>query len=504
MEHAPLSIVIAGGGTAGWMAAALLSRMLGPGARIALVESEAIGTVGVGEATIPQIHLFNQALGIDEASFVRETQATFKLGIEFDGWTSPQSTYMHAFGVVGRAAGVIPFRQLWHRANADGRARPYGDYSVNEVAARAGRMARGDGSDGVSDLVYAYHFDASLYTGYLRRHAEARGVVRHEGMIERVDRDPETGDITALQIDGGRSLAGDLFIDCTGVRSLLIGGALGVGFRDWSNVLPCDRAMAVACERSDAFRPFTQSMARTAGWQWRIPLQQRTGNGHVYCSSVMSDDEAAAILLSGLDGAAIGEPRPLRFKAGRREAAWSHNCVALGLAAGFMEPLESTSIHLVQSSLARLVKYLPGGRISPTARDSFNRQFATEWEQVRDFLVFHYRANGRVGEPFWDRCRAMDIPTSLADRIAMFEEAAVIVREDGELFTEEGWGQVMIGQGLEPRTISPMTAAIPGDELDNYLTTLAKGQQQRAATLPTHAALVAAIAGDGQAAEMVR
>lgn len=483
-------IVVAGGGTAGWMAAAALSRFLG-NTPITLVESEAIGTVGVGEATIPQIHLFVGGLGIHDAEIVRETKATYKLGIEFDGWLEPGHRYMHAFGIVGRAVGIIPFRQLWHRARAEGVAEEFGHYYFNEVAARMGRMAIPDGPQNTAlGLVHAYHFDASLFAAFLRRYAEQRGVTRIEGKIEGVERNGSSGDIAALLIDGGRKIEGSFFLDCTGFRSLLLGETLGVGFRDWSGFLPCDRALAVPCARSDAFRPYTQSLARTAGWQWRIPLQHRTGNGHVYCSRFISDDEAASTLLENLDGEALDVPRPLRFTAGQRERIWSHNCVALGLAAGFMEPLESTSIHLIQSSIARLLPFLPQNSATSAVREKFNRMTATEWEQIRDFLVLHYKANRRLGEPFWNECRAMAIPDTLAEKIALFEEAAIIVRDDNELFTEEGWGQVMIGQGLQPRSFSPLTEAIPTDELAAYLAKLAQAYRDAAGALPTHAEFV--------------
>lgn len=489
-EVSQRGIVVAGGGTAGWMAAATLSRFLGQ-TPITLVESDAIGIVGVGEATIPQIHLFVGALGLHEADIVRETKATYKLGIEFDGWLEPGHRYMHAFGVVGRAVGLIPFRQLWHSARADGLAEEFGHYYFNEVAAHMGRMAIPEGPANTTlGLVHAYHFDASLFAAFLRRYAESRGVKRVEGKIENVERNEESGDVAALVLDGDRRIEGSFFLDCTGFRSLLLGQTLNVGFKDWSNFLPCDRAFAVPCERSDNFRPYTQSIARKAGWQWRIPLQHRTGNGHVYCSSHISDDEAAATLLANLDGKPLDDPRPLRFTAGQREQVWSHNVVALGLAAGFMEPLESTSIHLIQSSIARLLTFLPKSSVGPAARDKFNRLTATEWEQIRDFLILHYKANRRVGEPFWDQCRNMPIPDTLAEKTALFEEAAIIVRDDTELFTEEGWGQVMIGQGLEPRSFSPLAAALPRDELVNYLAKLAATYRNAAAALPTHAEFV--------------
>ena len=482
------NIVIAGGGTAGWMAAAALSRFLEQGYNITLAESEAIGTVGVGEATIPQIHLFNGWLGLDEAEFLRETKASFKLGIEFVGWHRPDARYMHAFGFVGRAFGMAPFRHGWARASAAGNAEPYGAYSFNEVAARAGRFAKGDGQQGaIPDLVYAYHFDAGLYAAYLRRYAEARGVTRVEGKIETVERDPASGDVAALVLDGGRRIEGQLFIDCSGFRGLLIGEALGTPYLDWTNFLPCDRALAVPCARTDAFRPYTQSIARPAGWQWRIPLQHRTGNGHVYCSGFMGEDEAAALLLDNLDGEAMDVPRPLRFTTGRRERAWEANVVALGLSAGFMEPLESTSIHLIQAGIARLLTYFPHRRIEAVERDQFNRLTAFEWERIRDFLVAHYKYNKRVGEPFWDQCRAMPIPDSLTEKVELFRSSGRIHREHEELFTEEAWAQLFIGQGVAPRDWHPLADMVADDELAAFLDTLSNAYARKAASLPTHA-----------------
>lgn len=491
-----LNIVVAGGGTAGWMAAATLARFLEDGSRITLVESEAIGTVGVGEATIPQIQNLIVALGIDERDFLRATHATFKLGIEFGGWRDPSHSYIHAFGTVGRGSGLIPFRQLWLLGRNLGVAGDFGDYVQNSVAAYLRRMMGPSRQpSNLPDLVYAYHFDASLFATYLRRYAESRGVRRVEGRILEVERQTDRGGVKALNLEGERRVEGDLFIDCTGFRSLLLGESLGVRFEDWSHWLPNDRALAVPCERSDDFRPYTQSLARKAGWQWRIPLQHRTGNGHVYCSSAMSDDEAASILLANLDGKPLDDPRPLRFKAGRRVEAWRDNVVALGLAAGFMEPLESTSIHLVQSGIARLLRFLPRDEQFSAARSTFNRMTALEWEQIRDFLILHYKANGRVGEPFWDQCRAMPIPDTLAGKIALFEEAGAIFREDGELFTEEGWSQVMLGQGIMPRGWSPLADVVPTDELRDYLATLATAYRRRAESLPTHAEYVARLVG---------
>lgn len=484
-------IVIAGGGSAGWMAAAMLGRFLDGSYSVTLVESDSIGTVGVGEATIPQIHLFNNALGIDERQFLSATKATYKLGIEFDGWLRPGHRYMHAFGAVGRGLGLVPFHHLWRKAHALGLAEAYGAYSLNETAARAGRASRPDGrQSAIPDIVTAFHFDASLYAAYLRRFAEAQGVQRIEGRIAQVERDGGSGDVTALLLDGERRVEGQLFIDCTGFRGRLIGEALGSAYVDWSNLLPCDRALAVPCERSGAFRPFTQSIARAAGWQWRIPLQHRTGNGHVYCSQFVSDDEAAGTLLANLDGEALDDPRPLRFTTGRRAQFWSHNCIALGLAAGFMEPLESTSIHLVQSGIARLLKYLPRTRVEPADRAEFNRLSIFEWERIRDFLVLHYKANDRVGEPFWDACRAMQVPDSLTEKLEPWLASGRLHREHEELFTEEGWAQVLIGQGMLPADWHPLADQVEPGELDGLLRALRDGVVRKSAAMPTHAEFV--------------
>lgn len=471
---------------------------MGKAAKITLVESEAIGTVGVGEATIPQIHHFNNALGIDEATFLAETNATFKLGIEFVGWRDPGHRYMHGFGLLGRAVGIHPFRDLWLRAKFAGTADELGLYNFNEVAARADRMiGLGHSPSSVRDLVYAYHFDATLYAAFLRRFSERQGVVRVEGKIESVERSSQTGDVTALTLEGDRKIEGDFFVDCTGFRALLIGQALGVPFDDWSRWLPCDRALAVPCERTDGpLHPYTQSTARRAGWQWRIPLQHRTGNGHVYCSAHVGDDEAASILLANLDAPAQADPRPIRFTTGRRKQAWSHNCLSLGLAAGFMEPLESTSLHLIQTAISRFMKYIPSSSGEDQARETFNRQIALEWEQIRDFLILHYTVNRRVGEAFWDDCRTMALPDSLTAKMRLFEQSGVIVKEDGELFTEEGWAQVMIGQGLQPKSHSPLTAGIDANELGEFLASLAKSYKQRAETLPMHDEWIAHVMGN--------
>ncbi|MGN6588873.1 MAG: tryptophan halogenase family protein [Sphingomicrobium sp.] len=497
MSQSPrLDIVIAGGGTAGWVAAATFARFLGNTASITLVESDEIGTVGVGEATIPQIHNLIVGLGLDQVDFLRSTNATFKLGIEFDGWQGDGTSYIHSFGTTGRGVGLIPFRQLWLRGRGLGVAGDYGDYAFNIAAARLGRMAIGAGSNTIPDLAYAYHFDASLFARMLRDYAEQRGVQRIEGMIVDVERDAETGDLAAILLNGERRVEGTFFIDCTGFRSLLLGKTLGIPYVDWSKWLPCNSALAVACESSDAFRPLTQAMARQAGWQWRIPLQHRTGNGHVYCRDFLSDDEAASVLLGNLDGERIADPRPIRFTSGRRAEFWSHNCLALGLAAGFMEPLESTSIHLVQSALARLLNVLPGQPAElDQSRTTFNRLSDNEWARIRDFITLHYFANAREGE-FWAYCRNMVLPDTLAEKINLFREAGLFMREEDELFLDDSWGQVMIGQGIMPRSWSPLADNVPADDIGPFLESLSRSYRLKAEGLPSHRQFVSQIVGD--------
>jgi len=457
------TVVIVGGGTAGWMAAAAFARFLPSGTCVTVIESDAIGTVGVGEATIPQLRLFNQSLGIDEDDFVRETGATFKLGIEFVGWGAPDDRYLHAFGTIGQGWGLLPFHHYWLRDRLSGGTAGLWDYSVSALAAVNGRFARDTGpADRASGHAWAFHFDAALYAAYLRRHAEAGGVGRIEGDIVSVERDDATGDIAAVHLSDDRCIAGDLFVDCSGFRGLLIEQALGAGYDDWSDLLPCDRAIAVPSEAIRPWRPYTRASAHRAGWQWRIPLQHRMGNGIVYASDHLSDDEATAILLAGLDAAPIGDPRPLRFTTGRRRRAMVGNCVALGLAAGFMEPLESTSIHLVQSGIARLLQLFPRARPTAVAVEEFNRQTAREWEAIRDLLVLHYHANGRT-EPFWQARRATPIPERLRHRIDLFRQTGTITRDSDELFTEVGWLQVMLGQQIMPETYHPL-ADVPAPE----------------------------------------
>jgi tryptophan halogenase len=485
-------IVILGGGTAGWMAAAAFARFLGSAYDIRLIESDEIGTVGVGEATIPQIRLFNQGLGIDEDEFVRATQGTFKLGIAFDGWRASGLSYLHAFGTIGRPLGLVPFHHYWLRHRTEGGASSLWDYSPAARAARANAFARPDDGAGKlpSGVAYAFHFDAGLYAAYLRRYAEARGVARIEGKVVDVALRGEDGFIEALTLEGGLCVEGDLFVDCSGFRGLLIEQALAAGFEDWSHWLPCDRALAVPCAPMAPLTPYTRSIARPAGWQWRIPLQHRIGNGYVYSSAFVGDDEAAATLLANLDGEKLADPRPLRFKAGRRTSAWSRNCVALGLAAGFLEPLESTSIHLVQSGIARLLQLFPGSRIDPADAAEFNRQTEREWDAIRDFLILHYHANGR-DEPLWRACRDMAIPDSLARKIALFRASARIFRVEEELFTEPGWLQVMVGQGIDPEGHHPLADGLPREQLADFLSLAERHAAYVAGRMPAHEDFIA-------------
>lgn len=492
-------VVIVGGGTAGWMAAAALARFLGQRVAIRLVESEEIGTIGVGEATIPQILLFNQALGIDEDEMVRATQGTFKLGIEFVDWVRPGHRYIHAFGTIGRSLGRAPFHQYWLRHRAEGGISSLWDYSASAQAARANKFARPADEPGrlPSGMAYAFHFDATLYAAFLRRYAEGRGVRRTEGRIGDVRRDGESGNVASVTLASGEEIAGDLFVDCSGFRGLLIEQALKTGYEDWSRWLPCDRALAVPCASVEPLTPYTRATARDAGWQWRIPLRHRIGNGHVYSSAHISDDEAAATLLANLDGEALAEPRLLRFTTGKRRKAWNRNVVALGLAAGFMEPLESTSIHLVQSGIARLLQLFPARGIEPAEVDEFNRQTDFEWAAIRDFLIFHYHANGREGE-FWRQCREMEIPETLTRRIALFRAAGRIFRVHEELFTEHGWQQVMIGQELAPAAYDPAADEVTPAQLEELLMLCRRHVEGVVARLPDHTDYVARTCAAGR------
>lgn len=497
MTEPAMRIVIVGGGTAGWMSAAALARFAPPGYSITLIESETIGTVGVGEATIPPIRRFNDALEIDEAEFLRATKGSFKLAIQFSGWHRPGESYFHNFGEVGQQLGLLPFRHYWARGRALGLAKPMAHYSANEVAARTGRMSTTAKGPGIPEVPYAYHFDAGLYAAFLRKYGEARGVVRVEGLLKGATRGAD-GDIAAVVTDDGRSIAGDFFVDCSGFRGLLIEQELQTGYEDWSRWLPCDRAVAVPCAPSGNFTPYTRSTAHRAGWQWRIPLQHRIGNGHVFCSEFMSEDEATAILMGNLDGEPLAEPRALQFVTGRRKQFWVRNVLAVGLSSGFMEPLESTSIHLIQSAVTRLLTVLPGQKIEPKVVEGFNRRAIEEFEGIRDFLVLHYWANARVGEPFWDRLRSLELPETLSARIEEFEAACLVQPRLDELFTESSWLQVMVGQGLEPRSWNPIANRYSEGELAGFLGAVEKAAIETVRPMPLHMDFLAALCGQDQ------
>jgi tryptophan 7-halogenase len=488
-DDAIRKIVIVGGGTAGWMAAAGIARVAGniAGLQIELVESEEIGTVGVGEATIPQITLFNSLLGIDEGDFVRETHATYKLGIEFVDWTRIGHRYVHPFGFYGIDMVGVEFHHHWLKGQALGDATPLDHYSLGIVGALQGRFAhpRPDQPNSpLSKIGYAFQFDAGLYARYLRRLAESWGVKRSEGRIVDVERNGGNGHVEAVVLQSGRRVEGDLFIDCSGFRGLLIEGVMQAGYEDWTAWLPCDRALAVPCETGGDRLPLTRSTARAAGWQWRIPLQHRIGNGYVYSSRHISDDEAAATLLANLDGAPLAEPKPLRFTAGHRKKSWVGNVVALGLSGGFLEPLESTSIHLVQSGIARLMTCFPTRTFDQKEIDQFNALTEQEYVDIRDFLVLHYKATERDDTPFWDYCRTLPPPEGLADKLDMFRRNGRIFREHNELFTETSWLSVMVGQGVATGGYHPVADLLPDAETLKRLAHIREVINDTAANMP--------------------
>ena len=491
MNSAPKRVVILGGGTAGWMAAACMAKVFGPGGlSITLIESEDIGTVGVGEATIPMINLFNTLLGVTEADLVRETEATFKLGIEFVDWKQIGESYVHPFGDYGVAMEGINFYHFWLRLAAQEGAKDYGLFNLETLAMRSGRCGPSRTDNPQIQLNKAYHFDARLYAAFLRRYAEARGVVRIEGKVDTVQQNAETGYVTGLGLDGDRRVEGDLFIDCSGFSAVLIGKTLGVDFHDWSHWLPCNRAVAVPCENAGPPTPFTRATAREAGWQWRIPLQHRMGNGYVFCDAFLSEDEASSLLLSRLDGKALAEPRLLKFTTGHRELMWDKNVIGLGLASGFLEPLESTSIYLVQSALARLMEVFPRETINPRVRDKFNADMITEYERIRDFLIAHYKLTERDDTPFWTHCRTMDIPDTLKTRLDIFENDGLLPDYPHDLFRDTSWFSVLVGQGLYPKTYHPLADAISRDELIGRMSQVRNWTTSRAHALPSHSAYI--------------
>lgn len=489
MKREPIErVVIVGGGTAGWIAAAAMAKLLPDTIAIELIESDSIGTVGVGEATIPQIRRLNMMLGLDEQEFVRETKGTFKLGIEFNNWGGKGESYIHTFGEPGMPLAGLPFYHYWLRAKAEGSNADLWRYSLHRRACDAGKFAPLErvGQTAMPGLAYAFHFDAGLYAAYLRKYAEAKGVTRTEGIIKTVKLDPETGFIRSASLESGETREGDLFIDCSGFRGLLIGEALGLKYTDWSKWLPCNRAFAVPSERSDPIIPYTKATAHDAGWQWRIPLQHRTGNGHVFCDAFVDEEQAVDTLLANLDTPAVADPKPLRFQTGRREAFWFKNCVSIGLASGFLEPLESTSIHLIQSNISRLLELFPDKSFSEATIGEYNRLVGKEYELIRDFLVLHYHQTQRDDTEFWRYCKNMDVPASLSEKMALFKESGHIYRETDDIFREASWLQVMVGQNLDAGNYHAMADRLTNDQLQDFLSSVDRIIDQAVEQLPTH------------------
>ena len=480
-------IVIAGGGTAGWMTAAAFARTLGPAIDLTLVESDMIGTIGVGESTIPPLLLFNRLLGIGEAEFMRATQATFKLGIMFENWKDLGERYFHSFGAAGQDHWSAGFQHFWLHGQTAGHNHSYDDYCLELKAAAESKFAHLP----EERMNYAYQLDSSLYAVFLRKLAEEGGTKRIEGKIASVELDGARGDISALVLDGGQRVEGDLFIDCTGFRALLIEGALHAGFDDWTHYLPCDSAIAVQTASVRAPLPYTRAIAHDTGWQWRIPLQHRQGNGIVYCSRYLERETALERLLGSVEGEPLTQPNFIRYTTGVRRKQWHRNCVAVGLSGGFMEPLESTSIHLIQRAVLRLIRMLPAGDISPRDVAEFNDQQFADVEQIRDFLVLHYKVTERRDSPFWRQCAAMPVPASLEQKIELFRETGRVFRRNEELFAENSWIQVMMGQGIIPQSYHPVASKLEADELGKFLTALRTNVSQTVAQLPTHEAYLA-------------
>jgi tryptophan halogenase len=493
-EHTIRNVVIVGGGTAGWMAAAAFSRFLNNGhTKITLVESDEIGTIGVGEATIPPLITYNRMLGINEDEFVAETQGTFKLGIEFVNWGAKGERYFHPFGHHGHDLEGVHFHQLYLRERRRREIGDIADWSMSAVAASLGRFARpGPGTRGpLSELLYAFHFDAGLYARFLRSYAERGSVRRVEGKVVDVSLRSQDGHVQSLTLASGEKVEGDLFIDCSGFRGLLIEQALETGYEDWTHWLPCDRAVALPTGNVGAPDPFTRATAHRVGWQWRIPLQHRMGNGYVYSSAHISDDAAVETILANVEGQPLAEPRKLSFTTGRRKLAWNRNVVSMGLSSGFVEPLESTSIHLVQSGIAKLIALFPDRRFDPIERDEYNRQMQDLFEDVRDFIILHYNATKRDDSDFWNDCRTMRIPDGLARKIDLWRAKGRLFREGRELFATTSWVAVFLGQGIVPKEYEPAVDALDEGQVAQALEQMRMGYLQMAQQLPPHADFIA-------------
>lgn len=482
MPEKIMKIVIAGGGTAGWIAAAALSHQMGEILDITLVESREIGTIGVGEATIPPMRTFHRLLGVNEQEFMRATNATFKLGIQFENWKKIGEKYFHSFGVTGKQTLITDFIHFWLRGRELGIAKEFGDYCLEYKAALHNRFSLND----QAKINYAFHLDAGRYASFLRGRAEARGVKRVEGKIAEVQQNPDSGFIASLKMDSGQEIPGDLFLDCTGMRGLLIEQTLQTGFEEWGHWLPCDSAIAIQTESTAPAVPYTKSIAHHAGWRWQIPLQHRVGNGLVFSSQHLSKDEALNMLLSSVDGKVLTEPNVIKFKTGRRKKSWNKNCVAIGLASGFLEPLESTSIHMIMTALTRLLQLFPHGEIKQSTVDEYNSQAESEYVRIRDFIILHYKATERDDSPFWRYCRDMEIPNDLKHRMALFKDFGRSNQVEGELFRLDSWTQVMLGQGIMPSSYHPIVELMSEKELQSFLSSVAAEVDKNMATLSTH------------------
>ena len=498
-----LRVVVVGGGTAGWMTAAALARLVPQHCSVRLIESETIGVVGVGEATLPHIRAFNERLGIDEAEFMARTRATFKLGIEFRDWGRIGDSYIHPFGTFGRGNGTVDFHQYWTRLLSEGKTLPSLDtVSYACALARAGKFDHptSNRTPLSNTFGYAYQFDALLFAPYLRQIAEEMGARRTQGTVASVERNGESGDIDTIVLESGERIQGDLFVDCSGFRSLLLGSTLDEPFIDWSRWLPTDRAVAMPCRTSTAITPYTSAIAMPSGWRWRIPLQHRTGNGYVYASAFVSDDAARAAMETAVEGEALAAPRILRFKAGRRRRSWVGNCVAIGLASGFLEPLESTSIYLVQQAITALIELFPERSISANDRDEFNRVIDLEYDRIRDFLILHYHATTRDDSPFWDYVRTMPIPDTLSEKLDLWRTRARIVKYREGVFLDPSWVAVYLGQGIIPDGWDPRVDTVATDALLDSVATLRNEIAGDIARRPDHRSFVERYCAMAQAA----
>jgi len=476
------NVVIAGGGTAGWMAAAAFAKLIGKNLNITLVESDEIATVGVGEATIPPIKTFHRLLGINEQEIMRATNATFKLGIEFENWGQQSSKYIHSFGATGKECWAGEFHHFWLHGLRKGINTDFGDYCYELQAAKANKFALSNNAP----INYAYHLDATLYAKYLRKFSEGMGVTRLEGKIQQVNKDNKTGNISSLILASGQRVEGDFFIDCTGFRGLLIEQALHTGFDDWSHWLPCDSAVAVQTKVTSQPIPYTRAIAHKSGWQWQIPLQNRVGNGLVYCSKYCSDEEAISTIKANIEGEMITEPRVIKFNTGRRRKGWNKNCVALGLSSGFIEPLESTSIHLIMSGIIRLLRLFPFEGICQSTIDEYNNKLDSELNAVRDFIVLHYKTTEREDTDFWLHCKTMEIPPSLHHKIKLFKETGRVFLDDGDIFRVDSWTQVLIGQGIIPEQYHTIAEIMSDKELGEFMNNMKKSIANAVDKLPSH------------------